>query len=162
MYFFAGKTVCPTLPRFSRNSHKYTISTPKWLQVAISHWNSHLFTKSSELIRGSWFFAVPDLDPTHISISSAFWLHYTRRRWCEWERAFLKCTRNSLLSFQSAICHWWLQILHTDQTGNTGGAAGAVMNGQQKNAQESKEQAVRIVPIAVSKEIIYPTNLNLF
>ena len=67
MYFFAGKTVCPTLPRFSRNSHKYTISTPKWLQVAISHWNSHIFTKSSDSIRGSYFFTVPDLDPTHFS-----------------------------------------------------------------------------------------------
>lgn len=67
MYSFAVKTVCPTLPLFSRNSHKYTISTPKWLQVAISHWNSHIFTKSSDSIRGSYFFAVPDLEPTHFN-----------------------------------------------------------------------------------------------
>ncbi len=55
------------MPLFSRNSHKYTISTPKWLQVAISHWNSHIFTKSSDSIRGSYFFAVPDLDSTHFN-----------------------------------------------------------------------------------------------
>ena len=67
MYSFAGKTVCPTLPLFSRNSHKYTISTPKWLQVVISHWNSHIFPKSSDSIRGSYFFAVPDLEPTHFN-----------------------------------------------------------------------------------------------
>ena len=36
------------------------------------------------------------------------------------------------------------------------------MNGQQKYAQESKEQAVRIVPIAVSKEIIVTTIAHLF
>lgn len=70
MYSFAVKTVCPTLPLFSRNSHKYTISTPKWLQVAISHWNSHIFTKSSDSIRGSYFFAVPDLEPTHFNFLS--------------------------------------------------------------------------------------------
>lgn len=70
MYSFAVKTVCPTLPLFGRNSHKYTISTPKWLQVAISHWNSHIFTKSSDSIRGSYFFAVPDLEPTHFNFLS--------------------------------------------------------------------------------------------
>ena len=67
MYRFAEKTVCPTLSLFSRNSHKYTRSTPKWLQVAISHWNSHIFPKSSDSIRGSYFFAVPDLEPTHFN-----------------------------------------------------------------------------------------------
>ena len=56
-----------TLSLFSRNSHKYTISTPKWLQVVISHWNSHIFPKSSDSIRGSYFFAVPDLEPTHFN-----------------------------------------------------------------------------------------------
>lgn len=38
---------------FYPKSHKYTISTPTWLQVAISHWNSHIFPKSSDSIRGS-------------------------------------------------------------------------------------------------------------
>lgn len=53
--------------------------------------------------------------------------------------------RNSLLSFQSAICHGWLQILLTDQTKNTGGAVSADMNGWQVLKADIPEKAAPIV-----------------